>query len=50
VEYETRKEAEAAISTGTDSKLLDQTLKCDFAFVRSAPFPLSISVSLKKHC
>ncbi|PLW54165.1 hypothetical protein PCANC_06467 [Puccinia coronata f. sp. avenae] len=35
VEYETRKEAEAAISTGTDSKLLDQTLKCDFAFVRA---------------
>ncbi|EFP76374.1 hypothetical protein PGT21_011853 [Puccinia graminis f. sp. tritici] len=35
VEYETRKEAEMAIKSGTDSKLLDQTLKCDFAFVRA---------------
>ncbi|KAH9451557.1 hypothetical protein MJO28_013989 [Puccinia striiformis f. sp. tritici] len=35
VEYETRKEAELAIKSGTDSKLLDQTLKCDFAFVRA---------------
>ncbi|KAA1082666.1 hypothetical protein PGT21_009922 [Puccinia graminis f. sp. tritici] len=35
VEYETRKEAEVAIKSGTDSKLLDQTLKCDFAFVRA---------------
>ncbi|KNZ45097.1 uncharacterized protein VP01_84g12 [Puccinia sorghi] len=34
VEYETRKEADKAIKTATDSKLLDQSLKCDFAFVR----------------
>ncbi|EGG08186.1 uncharacterized protein MELLADRAFT_35044, partial [Melampsora larici-populina 98AG31] len=34
VEYETRKEAETAIREGSGSKLLDQKLECDFAFVR----------------
>jgi len=47
VEYETRKEAETAIKTGTDSKLLDQTLKCDFAFVR-APTGASAPVGQPK--
>ncbi|OAV88839.1 hypothetical protein PTTG_04453 [Puccinia triticina 1-1 BBBD Race 1] len=47
VEYETRKEAEMAIKSGTESKLLDQTLKCDFAFVR-APTGASAPVGQPK--
>jgi RNA-binding protein 8A len=34
VEYETRREAEAAIKGTNGSQLLEQTLHCDFAFVR----------------
>lgn len=47
VEYETRKEAELAIKSGTGSKLLEQTLKCDFAFVR-APTGASAPVGQPK--
>lgn len=35
VEYETRKEAEAAIQGASGTKLLEQTIKCDYAFVVS---------------
>jgi len=34
VEYETRREAEAAINGASGTTLLDQTLTCDYAFVR----------------
>ncbi|MCJ1313710.1 hypothetical protein MMC25_007389 [Agyrium rufum] len=37
VEYPTQKEAKAAIDAVHGSKLLDQTLSVDFAFVRPAP-------------
>ncbi|KEI37781.1 uncharacterized protein L969DRAFT_96299 [Mixia osmundae IAM 14324] len=37
VEYETRAEAEAAISGASGTELLEQTLQCDFAFVRPPP-------------
>ncbi|PLW27388.1 hypothetical protein PCANC_25843 [Puccinia coronata f. sp. avenae] len=47
VEYKNRKNAKVAISTGTDSKLLDQTLKCNFVFVR-APAGASAPVGKPK--
>ena len=34
VEYETRKEAESAISDASNSMLLEQKIYCDFAFIR----------------
>jgi len=34
VEYETRREADAAIAGASGTMLLDQTLTCDYAFVR----------------
>lgn len=34
VEYETKAEADAAIAGASGSQLLEQTLQCDFAFVR----------------
>lgn len=34
VEYETRREAEAAISDASNSMLLEQKIYCDFAFIR----------------
>lgn len=37
VEYETRKEADAAIREASGSELLERPLECDFAFVRSVP-------------
>jgi RNA-binding protein 8A len=37
VEYPTQKEAKAAIQATNGSKLLDQTLTVDFAFVRPMP-------------
>lgn len=33
VEFETRKEAEAAIQGANGTQLLEQTIKCDYAFV-----------------
>ena len=39
VEYETRREAEAAIERASGSTLLDQTLTCDYAFVRPPGAP-----------
>jgi len=35
VEYETRREADAAIAGATGTQLLEQTLICDYAFVRA---------------
>lgn len=37
VEYPTQKEAKAAIEGANDTKLLDQTIAVDFAFVRPPP-------------
>ncbi|KAI0731383.1 RNA-binding domain-containing protein [Earliella scabrosa] len=37
VEYETMAEAQAAIDGASGSTLLEQTLQCDFAFVRPPP-------------
>jgi RNA-binding protein 8A len=37
VEYETMSEAQAAISGASGTPLLEQTLQCDFAFVRPPP-------------
>lgn len=37
VEYPTQKEAKAAIAGASGSKLLDQTISVDFAFVRPPP-------------
>ncbi|KAL6714185.1 hypothetical protein ACLMJK_008680 [Lecanora helva] len=37
VEYPTQKEAKAAIEGANDTKLLDQTIGVDFAFVRPPP-------------
>ncbi|KZS94614.1 RNA-binding domain-containing protein [Sistotremastrum niveocremeum HHB9708] len=37
VEYETYEEAQAAISGASGTTLLEQTLQCDFAFVRPPP-------------
>ncbi|ORY03101.1 RNA-binding domain-containing protein [Basidiobolus meristosporus CBS 931.73] len=37
IEYETYKEAKAAIDESNGTKLLDQEIACDFAFVRGAP-------------
>ncbi|KAH9940875.1 RNA-binding domain-containing protein [Epithele typhae] len=37
VEYETMTEAQAAIDGASGSTLLEQTLQCDFAFVRPPP-------------
>ena len=34
VEYETRREAEEAIAGANGSQLLEQTIHCDYAFVR----------------
>lgn len=34
VEYETRREAEAAIAGASDTMLLEQKIHCDFAFIR----------------
>ena len=35
VEYETRKEADAAITGASGTQLLEQTIQCDYAFVRA---------------
>ena len=37
VEYETMAEAQAAIDGASGTTLLEQTLQCDFAFVRPPP-------------
>ena len=37
VEYETMAEAQAAIDGASGTALLEQTLQCDFAFVRPPP-------------
>jgi len=37
VEYETMAEAQAAIDSASGSNLLDQTVQCDYAFVRPPP-------------
>ncbi|KAK9717266.1 hypothetical protein K7432_006349 [Basidiobolus ranarum] len=37
IEYETYKEAKAAIDESNGTKLLDQEISCDFAFVRGSP-------------
>jgi len=37
VEYPTQKEAKAAIEGANETKLLDQTIGVDFAFVRPPP-------------
>ena len=37
VEFPTQKEARAAIEGANDTKLLDQTIGVDFAFVRPPP-------------
>ncbi|EIN09441.1 RNA-binding domain-containing protein [Punctularia strigosozonata HHB-11173 SS5] len=37
VEYETMAEAQAAIDGASGSQLLEQTLQCDYAFVRPPP-------------
>lgn len=37
IEFATQKEAQAAIEGTNGSKLLDQTLTVDYAFVRPAP-------------
>lgn len=37
VEYETYEEAQAAIAGASGTPLLEQTLQCDFAFVRPPP-------------
>ena len=34
IEYEARKEAEAAIMEGNDSKFLGETIKVDYAFIK----------------
>lgn len=34
VEYETKAEAQAAITGASGSQMLEQTLQCDFAFTR----------------
>ncbi|KAI8355581.1 hypothetical protein BD560DRAFT_407231 [Blakeslea trispora] len=36
IEYEARKEAEAAITEGNDSKFLGETIKVDYAFIKGA--------------
>ncbi|MBW0473042.1 hypothetical protein O181_012757 [Austropuccinia psidii MF-1] len=46
VEYGTRKEADMAIKEASGSKLLDQSLECDFAFVR-APTGAFVPLSQK---
>lgn len=37
VEYETMAEAQAAIDGASGTQLLEQTLQCDYAFVRPPP-------------
>lgn len=37
VEYETMAEAQAAIDGASGTTLLEQTLQCDYAFVRPPP-------------
>ncbi|KAI0064064.1 RNA-binding domain-containing protein [Artomyces pyxidatus] len=37
VEYETMAEAQAAIDSASGTQLLEQTLECDYAFVRPPP-------------
>ncbi len=37
VEYETMAEAQAAIDGASGTTLLEQTLSCDYAFVRPPP-------------
>ena len=37
VEYETMAEAQAAIDRASGTQLLDQTIHCDYAFVRPPP-------------
>lgn len=37
VEYETMNEAQAAIDGASGSQLLEQTVQCDYAFVRPPP-------------
>lgn len=39
IEYSTLPEARAAIDNCNNTKLLDQTIQCDFAFVRPPPGP-----------
>ena len=39
VEYEKRSQAEDAIKDASGSTLLDQTIQCDFAFVRPQTQP-----------
>ena len=37
IEYSTLPEAREAIAQANNTKLLDQTIQCDFAFVRPPP-------------
>ncbi|KAJ7606527.1 hypothetical protein FB45DRAFT_1041030 [Roridomyces roridus] len=39
VEYETMTDAQAAIDGASNTPLLEQTIHCDYAFVRPPPFP-----------
>ncbi|KAK4047381.1 hypothetical protein OIV83_005428 [Microbotryomycetes sp. JL201] len=48
IEYAKREEAEAAIAGASGSQLLEQTIKCDFAFVRPPVKPSEVKGAARR--